>query len=278
MAPGLAAVAGQTWRHALYVAVTGDDAAVSALQLHVSERSDVGGFLAATGSTSIYADRLTWARRSISALLTNGATANIQQQIATNSIPSGTTIDWTIRIGGATLTQTAYLPSVFLVGAAAATRYADGVSLAIADHIGAAEGGLYIDCQPIDSGAVQILAQIDDGTDDEKIVLRRTAGDAIEAEIVVGGVSQAVLALGAHTGGDVVKVAIGWADSDVAARKSGGALQADTSAVAIPAGLTTLRLGSGVSIAIPLNGHLREVAAFPSRAIMTDTLIGNLVA
>ena len=271
----VAGAPGQVWTYA--ARFSGQGAGLDAGTLGISMwQTDGANALLWSSNTGLTAP-VAHARRGTTVTLGAG-TAFLRDLAYTGVIPAGATCAFWIDIEAPQLTQTPYLPSEFLVGASTGVRYADGVSMAIADHIGAAEGGLYIECQPIDGGAVQILAQIDDGTDDERIVVRRTAGDAIEAEIVAGGVSQAVLALGAHTGGAVVDVALGWAENDVAARKSGGALQTDTSAVAMPSGLTTLRLGSGVSIANPLNGHLRKVAAFPSRAIMTDTLIGSLVA
>ena len=273
---GTAALQGQTWRHALYVAVTDDDPAVTVLQLQVSERSNVGGFLAAAGATSIYADRLTWARRSISATLANASTANIQQQIATGSITSGTAIDWKIRIGLATLTQTRYLPSPFAVGTSADTRLADDLSRSITGLIGAAEGGLYFEGAPINAATAQILGGLYWAGGD-LIEARRTGAGRIVVEAVSGGVQVAYLDLGAHIDGALVKVALGWAESDLAARMSGGSLLTDSS-FPVPVGAPTLRLGSRPGPVYLLNGHLRRAAMWSSRGLMTNTLIGSLVA
>jgi len=270
----LAAASGQVWTYGARFSCGGTGLDGNSLALNHWETDGSNNILrsGAVGGTS----PLAHARRS-STVTIGASTAYLRLLFGSGIITAGTTCDFWIEVECPTLTQTAFLPSEYLVGTSSAVRYADGVSTSITGLISVAEGGLYIDCQPIDSGAVQILAQIDDGTNSNKVLVHRWSDDVIYAEIYTAGVSQGSLTLGAHTGGDFVKVALGWAANSFAGRKSGGSLQTDAS-VTPPSGLTTLRLGSGVSIASPLNGHLRRVSAFPTRAIMSNTKIGELVA
>lgn len=263
---GTAAVAGQTWRHALYVAVTNDDAAVNVLAQQVSERNSGGSFVATTGAASIYSVRSTWDRRSISALLTGGTTANIMQQLATNSITSGTTIDWRIRIGGATFTQTAYLPSVYLVGTSAATRLADTLSLPFGSWGVQGAGTILVDAEFIAGGAAvnNNVVQIDAGSGANRVMIRRHTDNNIAIYSLVGGVQQCVLGPGLVAAGRK-RIAFAYGTNDFRAIMTGGSIVSDTAGT-VPTGLTHLRLGSNSAGTESLNGWLGRVAYLPFAA------------
>ena len=173
----------------------------------------------------------------------------------------------------ASAVATSYMPAA----ASGAVRYADGVSLPFGSWGTQGQGGLYVDCGDlIGTGANNVMVQIDDEIISDRIVIRRAAAGNIEAIVQVGGVAQAVLNLGAHTSGNAVKAAIAWGAGDFAGQMSGGTLKTATPA-SIPAALTRLHLG-GPIISGAMCGHLREVAAYPTRAIATNALIGSLVA
>lgn len=271
----LAAASGQTWTYAARFSGQGTGLNGSGLSIGHWETDGSNAILRsdAVSATAPVAH----ARRSKTVTLGAG-TAYLRFFASTGIITAGTTCDFWIDIEAPQLTQTAFLPSEYLVGTSSAERYADGISTSITGLIGAVEGGLYIDCQPIDSGEVQYIAHLDDGTTSNRIQIRRDSDDVIKASVIVGGVIQGgTMSLGSHTGGSVVRVAFAWATGEFVGRMTGGSLQT-IAAPTMPPGLTTLRLGSGVSKVSPLNGHLRRVSAFPTRAIMSNTKIAELVA
>ena len=167
---------------------------------------------------------------------------------------------------------TSYMPA----GASSAVRYTDDISLSAADVVTPGQGGLYFEGTPVAAGTAQVLGGLY-WTGGDLIETRRSAAGRIVVEAVSGGVQVAFLDLGAHTDGALVKVAFGWADNDLAARMLGGSLLTDTGIV-MPTADATLRLGSRPGPVYALNGHLRRAAAWPTRAIMTNALIGDLVA
>lgn len=276
---GTAALAGQTWRHALYCAVTGDDAAVNALNLQVSERNSGGSFVAATGATSIYSVRSTWDRRSISALLTGGTTANAQQQIATNSVSSGATIDWRIRIGGATFTQTAYLPSVYLVGTSAATRLADTLTIpAGGSWFNAAAGTILLDIDPdYAANAVYLGLPGAANTFDDTLYVTAASASTMALVIRVGAASVANISR-TVTFGAPLKAALSWSASRARFVTTGQTVSTDAS-VGLPGLTGEVRFGRhGWSTTGPtVPQHHRRLTYWPHDDF-DDTALGALVA
>lgn len=268
----LAAASGQVWTYGARFSCGGTGLDGNSLALSHWETDGANAILrsGAVGGTS----PLAHTRRSTTVTL-GVSTAYLRLLLGSGIIAAGTTCDFWIDIEAPQLTQTAYLPSELLVGAAGATRLADDLSRPIAGHIGAAEGGLFFEAAPIDAATAQILGGLYWPSGD-LIEARRTASDRIVVEAVSSGVQVAYLDLGAHVGGALVKVALGWAEDDFAARMSGGSLLTDGS-FPIPAGEPTLRLGSRPGPVYLLNGHLRQATVYPARAIMTNAKIGELV-
>lgn len=185
-------------------------------------------------------------------------------------------VDFTLRIAVPKFEKSAFASlSEILTSGSAVARAADNAPVALGPWHNHDAWSLYLDCRPIaTSGTVtQVLAQLDDGTNNNKAVIRR-ASSAITAEIVAGGVSQGTLSLGAHTGGTDVKLMLAAAASGMRGRKTGGSEQT-SGAITLPQ-FTTLRLGVGVSLADPGWAHIGEAVMLPFKA--SSDLMGSRLA
>lgn len=176
----------------------------------------------------------------------------------------------TIRIGGPQLEANYYASSLILppVGApAAATRAADNLTIggsvfAALFGSGAPEGCIILDVLPgqaAPSTGGQTIAQLDDGTDNNRIVLTNAAGGlTVVGDVVSGGVAAGPTAsAGSLVVGTVARVGLRWSGGGISVCKDGGPLQ--SLAAARPAGLNTLRLGNRADLMRPGNSRLRPV-------------------
>jgi len=107
---------------------------------------------------------------------------------------------------------------------------------------------------------VRVLAQFDDGSDSNRIVIY-TNGVALVAQVDIGGSSVATLSLGSITPYAECRVAISWAANNFAASLNGAANVTDTSG-AVP-GLTTLFVGTGRGHG-HLGGHIKKLVYYPT--------------
>lgn len=161
---------------------------------------------------------------------------------------------------------TSYIPTI----ASTVTRAADNISLATSKFPwDAATDSVYAKFRPLNVAAERRAIQLDDGTANERFTVGSDASANGFAQIVDGGATQ----LGPLTTGTVTttafeQMALAFAANDVALSSDGGAAATDTSAT-VPT-VTTLRFGSGVSAASPLNGILAKALIVPRRVSNAD--------
>ncbi|WP_159347634.1 phage head spike fiber domain-containing protein [Roseomonas harenae] len=162
------------------------------------------------------------------------------------SLATGQPVDMTFRLAVPQLELGAFASSPILPPAgtmAVSTRAADvpAYALPAAAQPRGTLIGTFILPQAAASGTEQGLLQLDDGGDGNRVILRNAAGGAaVEAALVSGGVTAAVLAGGTMSPGTPFRAALAWDPSGVALCMAGGAVQ---SAAAPPAGLARLLVG-----------------------------------
>jgi hypothetical protein len=163
---------------------------------------------------------------------------------ADNRAPSYAGAGRTLAVWGAQTEEGAFASSYIPAAGAAASREADLPVWTPAGGFGA-QGTLVVRAllpQMAPFGASQGLWQIDDGTDQNRILLRNTsAGSAITGVVDVAGTTVATLSAGDMTAGTPFRAAFAWAPGDQALCLSGGAVQ--TAAASLPAGLARMLVG-----------------------------------
>lgn len=135
---------------------------------------------------------------------------------------------------------TSYIPTA----GSSVTRAADTITRATSSFpFSATAGILVVEARTAPGSGTHVLAQIDDGTANERIRIVRNSSNEIHCIVTDGGSDVCDLNLGAVANSTSFKVAFSWAANDFAASLNGGAVQTDTGGT-LPT-VTTLRLGSG---------------------------------
>lgn len=116
---------------------------------------------------------------------------------------------------------------------------------------------------PVTTGAVQTIAQFDDGTADNRLILRRNASGDAEMELITAGASQGIVTGGAMSNNTIHKIACSATTNALRLALNGTSATPDTSAT-MPTGLVNIRVGAGVSIALPSFGYHPRWAMFNS--------------
>jgi len=260
----VAATVGQTWTLSGFFALpSGSTANITNIRLLIIEKNS-GGTTLTIGVGSSFAGSLTSALQRISLTYTtvNASTAFLQPAVQL-SYANGAVLNITLRIGWPQLELGAFATSPIRTTNTEATRAADVVTLGLGPWFNASEGTLYADILPTAAIGSQAFVSLDDGTSNERIMLRANSA-AISGLIVDGGVSQANIAGGTLVANVTTKSALAYASNDAALSTNGGAVGTDTS-VNLPT-VTMLnfgsRLGNGSDA---LNGYLRRTSYFPSR-------------
>ena len=104
---------------------------------------------------------------------------------------------------------------------------------------------------------VQCLAQFDDGTNDNAITISRDSGGDVYFEVTTATVLVASINVGTVVSDTRFGIAVSWAANDFSASLNGAAVVTDSSG-AIPAGITTLRIGR-TSSGNAWSGHVEQL-------------------
>lgn len=107
-----------------------------------------------------------------------------------------------------------------------------------------------------------VIFQMDDGTNDNRLVVYRPAGaSTVVAAVVVGGVLVATGTAGTLTAGTTARIAFRWRRGVVGLSMNGGAVQ--TLSATWAGQPTNLRIGNGALGTMALDGLLRSAALYP---------------
>lgn len=269
---GSAASNGQAWAMSSYARLVGGSFSnVSLTQLN-ARALDGGGSVLATFATN-------------GSFVPTSATLRTQRFVASGTIASatvvtvradmffraasGTTVDFTIRIGLPQLEQGAFATSVIKTTTAAATRAADVASVTgtnFSNWFNASEGTFVTSFSLLSAASYSLIRGIfhaDDGSADNRVGNLVSASSTEVSNRIVSG---AVAANPANVGSIATtakKVAIAYKTADGAAVLAGGTVQTSSPAGTIPA--TTLRIGNTQNTTDYLNGHIASFNYYPYR-------------
>ncbi len=168
--------------------------------------------------------------------------------------------------------------SLILTEGAAVTRPADVFTLDLSAS-NTSEGTLFIDCVRLNDGQIgqTALLTLDDGTQDNRAAILRNSNPSlgIRGFVVSGGVGSALLSSAADVAAFVpIRAAVAWRADDFALCSNASAAVVD-SAGAVPAPMTTLRLGAS-ALAVDTPILVRRVRCW-SRRLPNDILRGMTV-
>jgi hypothetical protein len=113
------------------------------------------------------------------------------------------------------------------------------------------------------TSAVQTIAQFDDGTANNRLILRRNASGNAEMELITGGASQGIVTGGAMANNTTHKIACSATANALRLSLNGTSATPDTVAT-MPTGLANIRVGAGISIALPSFAYHSRFAMFNS--------------
>lgn len=206
---------------------------------------------------------------------TLGAGDTTARPIIVNQTGDGsTTRDQTVSgyAWGAQLEAGAFPTSYIATTTTAVTRAADVATITgtnFSDWFNATEGTVIAEADLLAGSFPRtvegVFAQIDKGSGSDAIVLQTRSGnfDNYSNRIRVAAANEFVDDLGDPNAGVLLKVALAYKTNDVSSAADGVILKNDTS-VTLPTGLTTLRIGKGVTVQ-SLNGHMRRLTIYPTR-------------
>lgn len=150
---------------------------------------------------------------------------------------------------------------------ASVTRNADVLTVPTSAFLlNATEGTIFVCGDLPHLSTNQYVFSLDDGTTDNSI-FAYVNGANLDGVVQVGGAAQLNAAMGAP-GTSLFKCALAYKAGDFALCLNGGTVTTDASG-SVPSGLTTLRIGHGVS-GLQMDGHIRHIAYFPRRLSNTD--------
>lgn len=125
-------------------------------------------------------------------------------------------------------------------------------------------------------GVNQGLAQIDDGTDQSRLLVRNTSGGSeVFAVVDRNGTTLAALSGGNITRGVPFSVALAWAPGELAFCLNGGMVQG--ASATLPTGLIRLLIGhASAALDRPANGEIGRIDHHPQR--LPDAMLQALTA
>ena len=270
----VAAAQGQVWTSSAFVRrIAGAFPTPGSAVLFVQEFSSAGGQINQSGTSFVTATNAPLAsqRFSHTRTLTQAATAFVAITVFFNVDTPGTVVDVTLRIGAPQLEQGPFASSPILPAPGtitASSRGDDGLSVLLTDVLVPASGACTLLLagrlgQAAAAGVTQMLAQIDDGTDANRVLVYCAPGTAsLRMRAVLAGVAGPEVTLGTVVPGEIWRL--------VASLDGGGRLAASLNGAAPlavtggpTAGLVAALVGTSRA-GEALFGTLRHVQVIPA--------------
>ena len=233
------ALTAQTWTVSSYIKLAaGSLSGVTGMTLDLIEETAATVFVAGAGysiSLPTTASLITQ-RPAASRTLTGGANVALLRTNLSVNVSSGSTVDFTIRIGLPQLEQGAFATSPILTSTAAVTRNADVASITGSAFSGWAnvnEGSLYADVAGYMNDALagqRTVASITDGTYGNNFAISKSAAGATwRADGFSGGGAAQASFTGPYSAGVFSKIAFAYALNNANASFNGSIGTTDTS-------------------------------------------------
>lgn len=271
---GIAVASGQTWTVSTFGRLVGGSAAnITNFAVGISGLTAGGVATTDTGSSSMTAviNSASIARtRTARALTYADATTAFARVQFIVSFVVGVAIDATLRIGLPQMEQGAFATSVIPTTGATATRAGDTTTVTGANFsswYNQSEGALNVQyvMEGVKSLGAQRIAQIDDGTETNRIGLFLTSANNPQATVAIPVGNQGnVTTTAVITANTMSKQAFAYKLNDFNIGCNGVVGTTDTS-VDIPAALTAMRFAAPVASAATSNMWLQRVIYYPRR-------------
>ncbi|MCG2585520.1 hypothetical protein [Massilia sp. TS11] len=273
-ATSIAATSGQTWTHSFFVALVGGSLTGLAFKNTIDQIAIGGGFV--TGGPEVAITPTSAAmygqRTSTTATISSGSTAYMRPVLYSN-VANGAAIDVTLRIGLPQLEQGAFATSVIPTSGAAVTRNADAIYAWLGPWFNSLEGTMLcvFDAAVPASGSWPRAWCLSDGTINNFIHVVISSSAQVFGEVYASGHTFNSNAAFSGYAGAVTKVALNFKANDTSIAKDGVCNATDTS-VTLPT-VTKLTIGSdhASNAGTFLNGHVKRLAFFRTRAANADS-------
>jgi hypothetical protein len=260
----IVAASGQAWTNSMWIKQIADAGGNRpAARVTIYEFNSGGTYLAEGSAIATLTSSLT--RVSFTRTLANASTARVQPLIQFVLV-SGTTYNFTIRIGYPQMELGSVATSVIPTTTAAVTRNADVISLsgAVSGCIGQTQGTIYAEFEIRSDTTTRRLFALSDGTQSNRVFLYYTS-NALRAQIQATDISLGNPAAGYH------KVAFAYQQSGVSgtlfASLDGGAVVSGTTAGTFPSVLNAVFIGKreDSDTTQQWNARIRSAAIYTSR-------------
>lgn len=163
---------------------------------------------------------------------------------------------------------TSYIPTL----GSTVTRAEDNLTSATSTFPwSATAGSVIVSGTAAAASGTQVITQIDDGTESERIRIVRDSSNNLRFIVTDGGVEQCNINLGAVADGSAFRVAAAWSANDFAASLNGGTSLTDGSGT-LPT-CTTLRYGRGATANSQIRGRLKQFKYVPRRISNADLAV-----
>lgn len=262
------ALTAQTWTISSYLKlVSGSLSGVTGATLSLIEETAANAFV--TGALYSIAlpttAPLITQRPTASRTLTGGATVALVRTNLTFNVSSGSTVDFTIRIGLPQLEQGAFATSPILTSTATVTRAADVASITgtnFSSWYNQTEGTAYWEGSRATTSGFPDRFRFSDGTNANRwFSYWDAASNSSTFEVITGSASQVGIFGGASLLNVPIKTAFGVAVNNTSAVYSGNIQGTDTS--------VTVPTISQVTIATGLTGTIKRLTYWPVRLANT---------
>lgn len=268
---GVASVNGDIWADSVWISNSASTGITLVSLQH--QLLDAGGASLSVLNVVTGLLNSTWGR--VGGVVTNNSasTAFVRSRIVTNSITSGTVVNFTIRIGWPQMEKAASVTSPIRTTSAAVTRAADVVTVSTVPTFGASYTlfSKSTPDAPVAFAGNQYSIAASDGTTANRFGLNRlatTGRPQYALDTVQNQISATAWAQLASR-----KAAAAYAPGSQAGSFNGEAAAATASALT-PAGLNRIELGANGVGALQLNGYLERVAVWRTTRLADAVLPG----
>ncbi len=275
--PGVAASNGQSWNLSTYIRIVAGSAAnIASFLLAGTTYNSVPAFLSTPIGQNFTPTSAALRSQQItkSGTIADATAATIFPFIRFTTATSGA-IDITLRIG---MPQLELVPTagstaspVIATSGAAATRALEVDSTTDITWLSQTAQSFVLQARKSSVTSAGVIAQLDDGTENNRITLSVNASSHVMLDIVVGGVSKASIDGGAVTANTTFKAAFSYTVGLAALSVNGAAVVTGTPA-ALPT-VTTYRLGENSANASVFNGWITADSSY-QKALSASVLAG----
>ena len=168
---------------------------------------------------------------------------------------------------GYQLEQSDFASPIIITEGATVTRNADIVvsNAAISSWYNDSEGTLYASFTSPDPNSINNrIAQVDDGSSSNRLLVYTSGLDTINGLHAEGGVVQSIFSSSPYSFSSDTKTAYAYKANDFEQAVNGASIGTDV-AGAVPVGINALRMGANESSTTQLNGYIKEFRYYNTR-------------